>query len=530
MPFTLHVDFDEIDGTAATRTKSVTIYTTTQVTGPGGKVYDPARVDLTGGTADVTLPSPGDAGVSPADFGFVVRRGNGLGLTKSWNVPGQPTGTTVNLSQFTQTTPLPVTPEDWQLARQEREAAQAAASLAADERVAAQTARQGAEDAEAGAGAAASEAVKREQAGGTAGLTQDGKLYESRIPDRLSDASLSAALVTRAEVRISPGKGAQGATAVNNVSGHPDNAVADDLSAATIVGGGQTGYNNVIGGAPTNVGTALTNVCIEGTNAHYSCISGGYDNVAGGLASAIRGYHCYTAIGSTHGTINGGSYNRITKPGAGTQDYSTISGGTNNEAAGGGSTIGGGLNNLASGTGATIPGGSGNTASGNQSYVPGGSNNLASGTAAGAQGNRAVARETGQSALASTMFASPGDQQTSHLARGAVTTTNVTGTMQVEAAFPLSSAQVYTAHVVARDTTTGDTKAWRVEGVLRRGAAGAVVEVGGAPAPTVLAGDAAAAAWTLATLGGTGTFNLRVTGESDKTIRWVARFVFTEVA
>ena len=41
MPFTLHVDFDEIDGTAATRTKSVTVYPNTQVTGPGLEAIGP---------------------------------------------------------------------------------------------------------------------------------------------------------------------------------------------------------------------------------------------------------------------------------------------------------------------------------------------------------------------------------------------------------------------------------------------------------------------------------------------------------
>lgn len=332
-----------------------------------------------------------------------------------------------------------------------------------------------------------------------------------------------------ADRRVTPGQGAYGATAVNVVQGHEGNEVASDVSAAVIGGGGQDGYNNVVGGdGSATVNTSTPNASQTGTNANYSVIFGGYDNVAGGLASVIGGFHNYTALGTTHGTILGGSANKITKPGD-TNDYSTIGGGTGNTASGTVSTIGGGQNNTASGTGATVLGGTANTASGDQSATVG-SNNLASGTSALAMGNRAVARETGQFALASTRFAVDGDQQTSVRVAGVTTTDATTTSLTMQTIFPVSSSQVYSVHIVGRDTSTGDTKAWRIDGVLRRGSSGAVVEVGGTPTPTLLGGDAGAGAWTLGIFVGTGTYNLRVTGEAAKTIRWTARMEWTEVA
>lgn len=388
----------------------------------------------------------------------------------------------------------------------------AAVDTVADERVALHT-----------ADPAAAHAASAIFYAGSSGLTADDVEAALDELDTIVDAKAG-------DRRVAAGGGAPGADAVNVVSGHADNAVASDISAATIGGGGDNNYNNVIGGdGSATVNTSTPNATSTGTNANYSTIDGGYDNVAGGLASSIRGHHNYTALGTTHGSINGGSVNKITKPGA-SNDYSTIGGGTANEASGGTNTISGGSSNVASGTGATIGGGVSNTASGNQACIPGGANNQASATSSVALGNRAVAREGGQVAQATTMFAAAGDQQTSVRVAGLTTTDATVTTFQMEAAFPVSSSQVYSCHLVAREPATGDTKAWRIDGVLRRGSSGAVVEVGGAPTPTALGADAGASTWAVATLGGTGTMNLRVTGQAAKTIRWVARFEFTEVA
>lgn len=197
--------------------------------------------------------------------------------------------------------------------------------------------------------------------------------------------------------------------ALNVIVGDPGNAVASDLGSCTISGGGRTGFENIIGGSVVNVNTSTSNAVATGTNANYSVITGGYDNVASGLASVISGFHNYTTTATTHGTISGGSIQKIE---AG--DYNTIGGGQSNAItmgdfctiAGGGShvinlpsgedgstisggfdhtitaryaTIGGGNQNTVSGVGGTASGGRFNTASGTDSTVIGGNTNTAGG-------------------------------------------------------------------------------------------------------------------------------------------------------
>ena len=82
--------------------------------------------------------------------------------------------------------------------------------------------------------------------------------------------------------------------------------------------------------------------------------------------------------------------------------------------------------------------------------------------------------------------------------------------------------------MVGHDTTTGDAGVWKVEGAFRRGATATVTAIG-SPTVTALGVDAGASTWVVTAAPGTGTFNVRVTGEAAKTIRWVVRFEFTEV-
>jgi hypothetical protein len=184
--------------------------------------------------------------------------------------------------------------------------------------------------------------------------------------------------------------GTPGADAINIFQGHAANDVATDLGGVVVLGGGTAPNNNIGGGDGTaTVGTATPNVASLGTGAHYSLV-GGYDSVAGGLASIVLGFHNYTAPTSTHGTISGGSFQKV-EPGA---DYATISGGSTNKANGDGSTIGGGTNNETNGAHATVAGGATckalaqfataaggttNTANNPSSVVSGGGNNNARG-------------------------------------------------------------------------------------------------------------------------------------------------------
>ena len=180
---------------------------------------------------------------------------------------------------------------------------------------------------------------------------------------------------------------------LNTIAGYTGNAIASDIGTASVLGGGTVGRENIVGATNfTTVGTSTPNVTATGSGADYSVITGGYDNIAGGLMSVISGGHNYTKTTTTHGTIGGGSFHHIDNG-----DYHVIAGGTGNSInTSGGSrcTIGGGDNHSITGTisGATIAGGRSNTASASQASIGGGLSNNASGdrsTIAGGNSNAA---------------------------------------------------------------------------------------------------------------------------------------------
>lgn len=161
----------------------------------------------------------------------------------------------------------------------------------------------------------------------------------------------------------------------------------------TYVQGGSNSYENVIGGNTANVNTPTSNLtgaaALVAPNGNWSAILHGYDNVNNGWANIVSGFHCYAVSGSNHGTIAGGSDQKIT----GTDvAYSTISGGTNNLISATGGTISGGYSHTVTGTQGTVAGGLSNDATGSISTVGGGQNNTASGSnssVAGGSGNTA---------------------------------------------------------------------------------------------------------------------------------------------
>lgn len=183
---------------------------------------------------------------------------------------------------------------------------------------------------------------------------------------------------------VTPG-GSPGADAVNINQGHVANQIASDLGGAVILGGGTSTNNNVAGGDGSGtVGTTTPNASQTGTGAHYSVV-GGYDSVAGGLASIVLGFHNYTAVASSHGTIGGGSFQTILP----SSDYGTIGGGTGHTLSGDGGTIAGGANGTVSGDHGGIASGSGNTVSGARSVIGGGISNTVKGVNSGILGGSA---------------------------------------------------------------------------------------------------------------------------------------------
>lgn len=128
---------------------------------------------------------------------------------------------------------------------------------------------------------------------------------------------------------------------------------------------------------------------ITGSNAHYSTINGGYDNITSRLMTQMAGAH-NRVWGGDHNTIPGGSYAEIR---GGT--YNTISGGLENvleSTSGPGSVISGGYRNYITGSSSNIGGGSSNKITSAFSTIIGGTQNSLSGsyTIAGGRQNSAT--------------------------------------------------------------------------------------------------------------------------------------------
>jgi hypothetical protein len=324
---------------------------------------------------------------------------------------------------------------------------------------------------------------------------------------------------------------------VNSVAGASVNSIGGG-SANTISGGGTTGDPNTITGGIVNV------------------IGGGYDNTISasgvGANTMAGGAHHVVDGNGSHCTVGGGSYNALTN-----SDYGTIGGGTQNSVTADLGTIAGGSGNTASGQNATVIGGANCVASGNYA-IAGGLNCAASGLAAIALGRNAIASGVGAVALgrnctaagnhslalgdgahagsvgslvlASGSFAAIGDAEASFQVMRELTTTATTQTMDLAFVPQPSSTFAYRLHLVAREPSTGASRSWEMRGLAKRDAASLVTLVGGAPTPTVIAGDTGTTTWAVTVLAGTGTFNVRVTGEAGKTIRWVALVELVEVA
>lgn len=412
-------------------------------------------------------------------------------------------------------------------------------------------------------------------------------------------------------------------TGVNIVHGHSGNAIASDVRASTINGGGQSNYENVIGAASSNnVNTANSNLPVAtGTDASYCAILGGYDNVNNGLASFIAGQHCIIEKEATHGTIMGGSSHKIADGAYGTisggtgnnivdgvnavisggkaniangnnttvgggegnkalaigavvcggvsndvnNTYGTIAGGNQNivtsnyGAVGGGilnkitaglnGYIGGGSTNEVSGNYACIMGGTNNKASGSNSLVLGGGNNLSSGIGSAvlggsynqatadysiAKGNYAEATRKGEEAFANGRFSASGDAQSLRSILRIITT-DATATLigisgaAIAPSIPENTTWLYKARVVARRTDVeGDTAAFTMEGCVSRNTGGNIANIG-TPTITTIGATAGAAAWSIALVLGSSTFNVKATGEADKTIRWVMELDIIQV-
>ena len=97
-----------------------------------------------------------------------------------------------------------------------------------------------------------------------------------------------------------------------------------------------------------------------------------------------------------------------------------------------------------------------------------------------------------------------------------------------------NTAYVFTALIVASVNGSpgqGNTKAWRLEGCIKRGSANANTALVGAVSVNIVAADAGAASWTATAIADTtnGALTIQVVGQAATTIRWSCRVITSEV-
>lgn len=265
-----------------------------------------------------------------------------------------------------------------------------------------------------------------------------------------------------------------------------------------------------------------------------SVICGGENNSATGTGAVCVGGASNQAT-NTRACIVGGDANTASG------EESFLGGGDNNTVSQTQAVVCGGFANTASQAQAFVGGGSANTASAQYSSIPGGQGNTADGVASHCSGQYASARGIhGVSAHASGRFATTGDAQTNiFVLRSdtttatpeALTTDNTAAGTNDQVILPNNSIFAFRGDLVVRENATGDSKAVKFEGAIKRGANAAATALVGSPSQTTLGEDAGAAGWTVGFTADTtnGGLAITVTGEASHTLRWVARVVTTEV-
>lgn len=225
-------------------------------------------------------------------------------------------------------------------------------------------------------------------------------------------------------------------------------------------------------------------------------LGGGNQNIADGNYSAVVG-------GLSNQTLW-------------SQQANFIGGGQTNSILSSNSVIGGGVNNSVSGVGthnysAIVGGYYGSTRTYGSRAFAAGSFSTTAGTA---QEGQYVLRIQTTNATA-TRLTSDG---------GAASATNSVN-------LPNNSSFYVKGQVIARNTSTGDTKVWTFDGAIKRGANAAATALVAAITPTAGAADSGASAWTLAIAADTtnGGLSITGTGAAATTIRWVCTVSTVEV-
>ena len=206
--------------------------------------------------------------------------------------------------------------------------------------------------------------------------------------------------------------------------------------------------------------------------------------------------------------------------------YSVIVGGASNTASGDYS-FAGGVGNIASNYCATVVCGNGNVASGEYSTIPGG-RNATTNYILGALVYGFVADSLGQNQMSfwGGRVATTTDTPTR------ITANATSATAANQLALRTNSAFRVRGTVVARNTTTNDTKEWTFEALIKRGATAAATALVGTPTITSTFADTAAESWAIAISADTtnGALAITSTGAASTPIRWTAVVHSIEVA
>ena len=248
--------------------------------------------------------------------------------------------------------------------------------------------------------------------------------------------------------------------------------------AATIGGGGVSGYHNRV-------------------TDNYGTVGGGAQNTAGDFTGALDS--------ADSATVAGGRSNSAA------DDYAAVGGGRGNDAYGHSSTVVGGSYNVASGPAATVLGGLSAHAPLHGQIAHAGGTFDAFGTPGTAHGSFFVLRGTTDGAETAELYLDG--------AQGRLT-------------LEVDRVMAFDILVVARSSPASDaySAAYAFQGVIDN-YDGSTLFIG-TPVKTVLGEDLSVTAWdaNVKSDDPSGTLSIHVTGSSDQDVRWVATVRAAEVA
>ncbi len=244
-------------------------------------------------------------------------------------------------------------------------------------------------------------------------------------------------------------------------------------------------------------------------------------NVASGNGSVIAGGINNTS--SSHQSTVGGGRKNIS-----TNSWSTVGGGRDNVSTGYVGTVGGGFNNSSTNFMSTVAGGHSNTSSGNYGAICGGIGNISGGVGSISKGLYAVATMYGQESHASGRFAASGDAQEITLIARRETTNNTANQVlfldgsSSRLVIPAKTSWAFVIKLSAYNNTDNESGWWIIRGGIRRNAANGTALVGSLITESGFETSLNSASVSVVADDTNEALEIRVTGVTGKSIRWVA--------